>query len=436
MKTSRRPFSAVEKWMLALTLLAVVGAFVWTRFQAKQLRLWKMPEESSGYSAQISPNKDIVAFTYMRSSYGASTLPSPGGWAQAYAAELRDTEGAPLSPLQAPSPNVSWLTHPIFSPDGAYVALIYSDNELQKVRKHDAVAGKHVAVWSSATGRIIWKARYADVKENASGYTVQWTPDGKNLIVDGDWVRVMDAWTGKRLRTLAQAFYIKTDCVLSPDGKRIVTINEGKSTPQSEYVGPKLTIVRDLAGRVLARLPGGGTEQAFWTRDGRMLLQILPKKIVAWSGDAKRLLWSLPIQNARSMTTSKKSDKIAWVSSRERAGCKGNPDECTETSTVHVLDLATRRILWQQKVADYVMYTRFVTDDERVFAVTREGDQNKVNSLEAGHTFTLLNAATGQIAQSTKLPGYWSASFFALDKERALLQTTRTFALWQIEPLR
>ena len=450
MTSSRRPWSPIEKWMVATTLVVFVAllANAFWRMKQRDVQLplqsvsqsqWEMPKDSWNYTSSISPHGDVAAVAYLRGGWGVSIPPAKGGWAREYAADLRDgVTGTFLRPLQAPTPSVTWLTRPVFSPDSAYVAMVYSNNEMQKVDKTDVVAGKHVAVWDVATGLLVWTSRYADAKENASALSLQWTPDGKFLIVDGDFLRVMDAATGKRLRTLAQAFYQYTDASLSPDGKRLVTINEGHRVPKGPFLGPRLAIIRDLRGRVLVRLPGRGTIQAFWTRDGKTLIQALKNQVCAWSGDGRRMLWKLPVKEtfSRSFTLSPDGAKLAWVSSQQRAGCKGNPDTCADFSTVQVFDVTTRRLLWRQKVEGFIDYARFVTKGTRLFTVAGTNDRDTTHPPHLPNTFQLWNAATGKTLQSTQMGGQSPSALFHPDNKRALLQTTQMLKTWSLESLK
>jgi WD40 repeat protein len=420
--------------LLVVTTALLAAAFAWTRWHRVQPQPLPLAKDSTGYTAAISRSGDVIAVSFTRGSWGSAVPPSPGGWSNAYAAELRDGFGGRLlRALQAPSPNVSWLTRPAFSPDGLSVAMVYLDSETYDVEGTACVAGKHIELWQVASGRIIWKTRYADADENLGANSLLWTPDGNYLLADGDHLRLFDARTGRRLRTLAKAYYQETDCRLAPDGTRLVTAGEGTRQPRGSYRAPGSAIVRDLAGRVLARLPGRGTSEAFWSRDGKTLVQHVGSTVRGWDQAGRRVQWTLSAAHDYSLVLSRDGKALAWASSQPRAGCRNNPEECVDASTVEVWSVAERRVLWTQEVAGYLKAVRF-SPDGRSLAGAVEGPAAKATYPPGPSNDVLLwDAATGTVRRRATPRGQFPAILFFPDGNRALLETTMSLSFWPLK---
>ncbi len=436
MQRSTRTKISEVKWGLVATFIAGVALLGAAWFQQRIPPPRTLIEKSFSQKVGLSPDGKIIAAEFMRDEWGTSVPPSPGGWMNSDVAALHDSQTGKMKvALQAPSPNVSWLNAPTFSPDGLSVAMIYSDSELSnRTGNSQSVAGKHIALWNGATGKIIWKTRYAQPQENLSALTLQWTPDKKYILADGDKLRLMDALTGQRLKTLAVAYYQYTKCRLAPDGTRLVTIGEGTPrTGKSPYIDPGIAIVRDLSGRVLVRLPGVGTREAFWSGDGETLVQVIGEKILGWDKNARRIQWQIAAPNAYSVVLSKNGKLLAWSNCKKRDGCKGNPNDCTDASTTRLYDFDQKKTVWQNEVSGYINGIRFAPNGKSLIASV-EGATNSASLKNFSHNqFLLWDSATGKVKQQTTREGQHPRLFFTPDSQRVILQTTQTLASWEIQ---
>jgi WD40 repeat protein len=132
-----------------------------------------------------------------------------------------------------------------------------------------------------------------------------WSPDGKTVVGMDPWtgtVHLVDAGTGKRLRTLSETpaappFYFR----LSPDGRTVATLIGPQTVLSSMDTGQVVAVLKDAGGWALAWSPDGkqlattGPDNALllWTSDGKTRRSLVGHRdkvnSVAWSPDGKTL---------------------------------------------------------------------------------------------------------------------------------------------------
>jgi WD40 repeat protein len=208
------------------------------------------------------------------------SLPRPDADQNARTGPSNEGEGPPR-----PEPRF-WVREAGFSPDGKFLLTAYDFDGRQEDRH---VFPKTASLWDVATGKECWSLKAGEL--NVIGFAFM--PDGKEiLITDYEGINVLDAGTGKLVRSFERNKRPIRCVAVSPDGKLALSGDMGNLTIGSDVV------LWDVAGgkpiKVLQSAFNSG--KVLFSNDGKLMLAC-GGTIEVWDVATCDLLVHLPLSD-------------------------------------------------------------------------------------------------------------------------------------------